>query len=260
MPSSHSCTKLPPDIPTLQVRTEGLKSWVSLLLSPHKSTPSGTWPWEELHWPGSCQKSSFRNHWIRDWDGGNSHQYSIVCYSWPSEHGIAAPALSTTGISALFPLSLHQDLVKVTPEGEHSNRIPFTPKVGARSSWSTSWENKKGKKKPKRKSTFTNTAFCDFIKRCFQDRQASGCRCYKPYNEKQNTQWAGGKLFSITIILSQTKNKPSCPIELHSSFPAFWQMIPIFSTEGGLARHLSKISNWNYFLTKAAYKLFSPGF
>lgn len=166
--SSHSCTKLPPDIPTLQVTTEGLKFWVSLLLSPHKSTPNGTWPWEELHWPGSCQKSSFSNHWIRDWDGGNSHQYSTVCYSWPSEHRTAAPALSTTGISALFPLSLHQDLVKITLEGEHSNTIPSTPKVGARSSRSTSWENKKGRKNQKEKAPSQTLPFVILLRDVFR--------------------------------------------------------------------------------------------
>lgn len=58
-----------------------------------------------------------------------------------------------------------------------------------------------------KKSTSTNTVFCDFIKRCFQDSQASGCRCYKPYNKKQNTEWDGGKPFPITILLPETLNE-----------------------------------------------------
>lgn len=111
------------------------------------------------------------------------------------------------------PLSRNQHLVptpfrsgsaKFTPEG-HTQAVRNAKKFLHTKDSGSSWIYL-----AKTKSTSTNTVFCDFIKRCFQDSQASGCRCCKPYNNNKKkqqqikkTEWDGGKSFPIAIFPTQ---------------------------------------------------------
>lgn len=128
------------------------------------------------------------------------------------------------------PLSRNQHLVptpfrsgsaKFTPEG-HTQAVRNAKKFLRTKDSGSSWIYL-----AKKKSTSTNTVFCDFIKRCFQDSQASGCRCCKPYNNNKKkqqqikkTEWDGGKSFPIALFLPKMLNKatPSVPVTSLTSY------------------------------------------